>query len=159
MNNTIIKLTLVLLAVTIISCSTKTESSLVGNANDEIAAVKDELKGILFNVWYKWYNLTDATEYFRIDFFENYSRINEKSIVQSNEVLRAESVRMDILKILEFWLSDQQIKDYDKVVISNGRIHAFAGEAYVSEIFHPSLLMNYKDGYEYKRWQGTWIKD
>jgi len=148
MNNTIIKLTLVLLAVTIISCSTKTESSLVGNANDEIAAVKDELKGTLIKMWY---NLNDVTEYFKIDVFENFSTINVKNIVQSKEDLWADSKRMKILKILEFGFSDQQIKDYDKVVISNGRIQAFAGEAYVGEIFYPSILMNYKDGDEIKR--------
>ena len=71
--------------------------------------------------------------------------------MQNKEALCADSKRMKILKIVEFGFSDQQIKDYDKVVISDGRIQAFAGEAYVGEIFHPSILMNYKDEDEIKR--------
>lgn len=155
MKNTIIKFTLALAAITIMSCSTNSESSSAYSGMEELETAKEELKGVVSNMWE---NISSVSDYFNADVFENLSSINDKGIVESKEVLRADSKQTEMLEMLAIKFFDQQHKVFDKVVITNGRIHAYAGEAYVGEVFYPSMHLSHRNDEVYQNVEGAWTK-
>jgi hypothetical protein len=66
---------------------------------------------------------------------------------------------LELLEDLDFEFFDQQIKIYANVGIINGRIKAFADEAYVAEVFYTAVFVKKNDKWMYENWHGSWTKD
>lgn len=158
MKNIILKLALVLTTMSLISCSTKTETSTNDPTKDEIEASKKELQAVFVKMWDN-VTLSKASEYFKTDVSETFFTINADGIVQNKTEVLADSKRLEMLEMLDFKFFDQQIKVFDKVGIITGRIEAFSDEAYVGEVFYTAIFVKYGDTWKYENWQGTWSKD
>lgn len=141
----------------ICACSNVNNSETTEDISDSESTIT-ELESAFDRMWDN-VTLSNAPEYFKTDVSEDFFTVNADGIVQNKEELLADTMRLELLEILDFKFFDQRISAYNDVGIINGRIQAYSEDIYVGEVFYTAIFVKEGGIWKYKNWQGTWSKD
>ncbi len=98
------------------------------------------------------------------DFWKNsvhkdYVTINADGVMQTKEVIMADSTRKNMFAGVTFKLFDRKIRVYGDIAIINGRSQYLMGDNVLAEVYHTEIWLKEKGKWMFDGWHGTYTKE
>lgn len=97
-------------------------------------------------------------EFWKKSVHEDYITINADGVMQTKEVIMADSARKDMFAGVSFKLFDRKIRVYGDVAIINGRSQYLMGDKILAEVYHTEIWLKEKGKWMFDGWHGTYTK-
>lgn len=98
-------------------------------------------------------------EFWKNSVHKDYITINADGVMQTKDVIMADSIRKDMFAGVTFRLFDRKIRVYGNIAIINGRSQYLMGDKVLAEVYHTEIWLKEKGKWMFDGWHGTYTKE
>ena len=98
-------------------------------------------------------------EFWKNSVHKDYITINADGVMQTKEVIMADSARKNMFAGVTFKLFDRKVRVYGDVAIINGRSQYLMGDKVLAEVYHTEIWIKENGKWMFDGWHGTYTKE
>src|SRR5258706_8415371 len=123
------------------------------NVSDPVLKELEAAEIKMFNAILKY-----DPEFFKNSVHKDYITINADGVMQTKEVIMADTARKNMFAGVTFKLFDRKVRVYGDIAIINGRSQYLMGDKVLAEVYHTEIWLKEKGKWMFDGWHGTYTK-